>query len=312
VKNNIEDQSGGSSGGSLKPCLTNEVTASGSPWSGHTSSSGPAGVCEWRVPDREPVTAREGQAASGAPTKLEPKHLQQATVVKDDTSDNEPAVLLVPLSPTFSGTHHEGHNPKNLAPPSTFWVQRQQVCPQVRALYCTSVQRKEEVLITDSNSAVFLKISSSTFSSFSKPQALLRVLQAINATPDTPVAIQLVHTTPAKVGFSSFLLQMKESRQEGMKTVTAVAKDNGRENGVCKDDSSPISLSLKCSLNITFADVLTPPTVSFDLVSSVCLHPSLGLVILMCFVNSVDIFKSAFRYNNAPLLRSPFLPCFPF
>lgn len=97
--------------------------------------------------------------------------------------------------------------------------------------------------------------------------------------------MQLVHTTPAKVGFSSFLLQMKESRQEGMKTVTAVA----RENGVCKDDSTPISLSLKCSPGITLADVLTSPTI--HLVSSVCLHPSLGLVILMCFVNSVDIFK---------------------
>ena len=84
--------------------------------------------------------------------------------------------------------------------------------------------------------------------------------------------MQLVHTTPAKVGFSSFLLQMKESRQEGM-TVTAVAKDNGRENGVCKDDSAQVSLSLKCSPSIILADVLTPPTVSFNLVSSVCLHP---------------------------------------
>ena len=102
--------------------------------------------------------------------------------------------------------------------------------------------------------------------------------------------MQLVHTTPAKVGFSSFLLQMKESRQKGMMTVTAVAKENGRENGVCKNDSAPISLSLKCSLNITLADVLTSPTISFNLVSSVCLHPSLGLVLVMCFLNSVDIF----------------------
>ena len=135
------------SSNTLKPRLTNEATASGSPWSGYTSSSGPVGVCEWRVPDREPVTAREGHAASGAPTKLEPEHLKQAVVVMDDTRDDEPAALLAPLSPTFSGTRHEGPTPKNLVPPNSARVLRKQVCPQVCAMYRTSVrQRKEEVI----------------------------------------------------------------------------------------------------------------------------------------------------------------------
>jgi hypothetical protein len=169
VTDNIEDQSGGSSGGTLKPCLTNEVTASASPWSGYTSSSGPAGVCEWRVPDREPVTAREGQAASGAPTKLEPKHLQQATVVKDDTSDNEPAVLLVPLSPTFSGTRNEGPNPKNLAPPNSARVLHKQICSQVCAMYRTSVRQRKEEVIQESNTPSSF---SSNPSSWSKPHML--------------------------------------------------------------------------------------------------------------------------------------------